>query len=124
MIDSLKRLLGVRTPRNKSKHRTWARRVKKRCKGRCVITKSRLNLHAHHLNDSSNFPRIRYDVTNGVMLTAKLHRMFHIEYMGGYDKKCTSADFSAFLVWYQRNYRPISTFSIIRRLLKGAFRKR
>lgn len=46
----------------------------------CVICGVKDNLHVHHLQSYRDFPELRLDVVNGVVLCSQHHRKFHSEY--------------------------------------------
>jgi len=96
--------LGKQRWRNSSAYRHWAEDIKKR-DGCCMICGSEKKLNAHHINDASNHPDLRYDMDNGITLCRKCHVLYHILFRGGYRKKTTKKDFKKYraLVKYYMN---------------------
>ena len=84
-------------------YRYWRKRVTIRGKGKCAITGSKVNLCTHHLWSGKYYPKYRYHVKKGVLITNKLHSMFHNHYMGGFRVKCTKKDWDNFLIELEDN---------------------
>jgi 5-methylcytosine-specific restriction endonuclease McrA len=57
-------------------HFSWASLVKNRDK-ECKKCKSKYDLHAHHIQAYKNHPDLRYDLSNGITLCGKCHRLEH-----------------------------------------------
>ena len=57
-------------------HFAWASLVKNRDK-KCIKCKSQYDLHAHHIQSYKSHPELRYDLTNGITLCGKCHRLEH-----------------------------------------------
>lgn len=62
-------------PRNHL-HFSWASLVKNRDK-ECKKCKSKYDLHAHHIKSYKNHPDLRYDLSNGITLCGRCHRLEH-----------------------------------------------
>jgi hypothetical protein len=60
-------------------------------------------MHAHHIEDASNHPDIRFSVKNGKCLCRKHHTWLHILYKQGYRKKTTKKDYK----YYKSLYKAI-----------------
>jgi hypothetical protein len=62
----------------------------------CFVTgeKNKKLLRCHHLNSKDIHPEQRYDISNGITLTEKIHKAFHTEYGNG---KNTREQFEKFL---------------------------
>lgn len=63
----------------------------------CVVCGATENLHAHHKNDYSYHPDMRYDIENGVTMCEKHHTMFHCDYKNSFREKTTQKDFEEFM---------------------------
>lgn len=70
--------MGERVPAYK-----WAKAVRERDGNRCVICGSRERPQAHHVKQSSAYPELSNDVSNGVTLCYWHHYLAH----GGYYAK-------------------------------------
>lgn len=74
----------------------WRRAVFERDEYRCDLCGLYGGkLHAHHLNSWSAYPKLRFDVSNGVTLCKAHHDEFH-DYNGGPRFSCTEADYQRF----------------------------
>ena len=62
---------------------------------KCVICETEDNLHVHHLQSYRDFPELRLDVINGIVLCSQHHRKFHSEYG---NKDFTRDDFIEFYI--------------------------
>ena len=58
---------------NKDKLSAWAKAVKKRDGYRCVACGYKGYLHSHHILPKSKFPKLAYEVWNGVTLCKICH---------------------------------------------------
>jgi predicted RNA-binding Zn-ribbon protein involved in translation (DUF1610 family) len=59
----------------------WAWAVKERDNFTCRISgKKGIYLVSHHLNNWADFPELRFDLSNGVTISAELHTEFHSLY--------------------------------------------
>ena len=76
-------------------YRLWRVHVIRRDKC-CVLCGSTERRAAHHLNDWSNHPTLRYDESNGVCLCGKCHVQFHTNFKRSFRCKCTKYDFDNF----------------------------
>lgn len=72
----------------------WREAVKKRFNRTCFITGQKSNLVAHHLDGWNLCPERRYDITNGVLISKEIHKLFHDIY--GYGNN-TKEQFDEFL---------------------------
>lgn len=62
----------------------WANEIRKQAKYTCIITGKRGRyLVAHHLYNWADYPDKRYDLSNGVCISKKLHDEFHRIYGKG-----------------------------------------
>ena len=82
--------------RNSKDYRKWRAQVIRRDKC-CSVCKSTEKRNAHHINHATYFPELRYDINNGICLCRKCHVSFHIDYCGGFRKKCIKVDLDRFL---------------------------
>lgn len=80
-------------------YRRWLSFVYERDDYTCQACQSKSigNIVAHHLHDYSTNPELRTEAGNGVTLCEQCHYDFHVNYMGGWIKPCTSDDFRAWL---------------------------
>ena len=58
----------------------WIKGVKELCQKKCVLTEVTTNLVCHHLEGWNHCPERRYDISNGVCLSEKIHNDFHLQY--------------------------------------------
>lgn len=63
--------------RNSKLQLEWARRVKDRDGGACVICGSTDGLDAHHLISASDYPQLQTRIGNGVTLCRRCHKLTH-----------------------------------------------
>lgn len=61
----------------------------------CIICGIKDNLHVHHLQSYRDFPELRLDIINGIVLCSQHHRKFHSEYG---NKDFTRDDFIEFYI--------------------------
>lgn len=73
----------------------WRRKVLQIFNGKCVISGVETNLEAHHLASWVSHPTLRFEPSNGVLLTKALHREFHLKY-NAYKGTCTRKQFEEF----------------------------
>lgn len=90
--------------RRDRRYAAWIRLVKRRDK-KCRICGSTERLAAHHLEDGSNNPELRYELSNGVSLCGSrngkvggCHMNFHCNFKKSYRQKCTKDDYLNFEV--------------------------
>ena len=81
--------------RHSRDYRLWRVRVirRDRC---CVICGSMEKRQAHHMEDASHNPDLRFDIHNGVTLCRGCHTAFHTMYKKSFRMKCTQDDFINF----------------------------
>lgn len=60
--------------RESPEYRAWVSSVKKRDVW-CIFCHSTENLEAHHIYSFASFPELRFDVTNGITLCQKCHKL-------------------------------------------------
>jgi group I intron endonuclease len=64
--------------RNSLEMRLWKKAVLERDNFTCqVCGKKGGKLHAHHINNFSDFPELRFAIDNGITLCKKCHKEFH-----------------------------------------------
>jgi hypothetical protein len=78
--------------RRSSAYRRWRVAVLAR-DGCCVFCSREDTLQAHHLEDGSHNPDLRYSVDNGVALCRGCHTALHTMYKKSFREKCTQDDF-------------------------------
>jgi hypothetical protein len=61
----------------------WKKEVLKAYNYKCALTGSTSNLVCHHLNGWNAYPKQRFDVSNGVVITREIHSKFHNFYKFG-----------------------------------------
>ena len=81
--------------RKSKEYRIWRKNVIRRDKY-CVICGSMKHRHAHHLEDGSRVPELRFDEDNGITLCSDCHTQFHCNYKKSFREKCTMDDFINF----------------------------
>lgn len=82
--------------RKTREYRIWRAKVIRRDK-RCIISGSIKNREAHHIEDASHNPSLRFDVNNGVTLAKKYHTAYHTKFLRSFRCKCTAESFIRFL---------------------------
>ncbi len=105
--------------RRSKKYRDWKYRVKKRDGYACVCCGSGNRLEAHHLEDGSHNPDLRYTTSNGVTLCRKCHTALHCMYKKSFREKCTQDDWINYLDLY-RFVEVRGTSNMLRRLAEEA----
>jgi hypothetical protein len=86
--------------RRTREYRQWRVTVIRRDKT-CVCCGSHKARQAHHLEDGSHNPTLRFDPENGVTLCYKCHMALHCMYKKSYREKCTLDDFCNFTDLYR-----------------------
>lgn len=78
-------------------------KAKTRDKNTCQITLVHKNnkkisaIAAHHLYSVSKYPHLATSIDNLITIDEKIHKEFHLTWMGGYDVECTVQDFIDFI---------------------------
>jgi len=60
--------------RSRYKHKQWRKEVKKRDGQKCRKCGDNENLHVHHIKSFSKYPKLRFDLNNGMILCLKCHK--------------------------------------------------
>lgn len=100
--------------RRTREYRKWRVHVIRRDKV-CVACGSHKRRQAHHLEDGSHNPDLRFLVDNGVTLCYECHMAFHTMYKKSYRMKCTKDDFDNYMDLY-RFVEKRGTVDVLRRL--------
>jgi predicted restriction endonuclease len=82
--------------RSSREYRVWRILVIRRDKV-CQICGERKARHSHHVDSASYFPKLRFDVDNGVCLCGNCHRQYHTSFNRSYRVKTTRYDFENFV---------------------------
>ena len=82
--------------RRSKEYRRWRVAVIRRDKT-CVMCHCHERRQAHHLEDGSHNPELRFDVDNGVTLCWACHMALHTMYKKSYREKTTQDDFINFV---------------------------
>lgn len=77
-------------------YRIWRAKVIRR-DSVCQVCGSVQLRHAHHKNDASSFPELKFRVDNGVTLCRNHHIMFHTSYKNSFSEKCSDKDYDNFI---------------------------
>ncbi|PHV61371.1 hypothetical protein [Cyanobacterium aponinum] len=78
-------------------------KAKKRDKNTCQITLVHKNdkkinaIAAHHLYSINKYPHLATSIDNLITIDERIHKEFHLTWMGGYDVECTVQDFIDFI---------------------------
>jgi hypothetical protein len=78
-------------------------KAKRRDKNTCQITLVHQNskninaIAAHHLYSVNKCPHLATSIDNLITIDEKIHKEFHLTWMGGYDIECTVQDFIDFI---------------------------
>lgn len=78
-------------------------KAKKRDKNTCQITlvhntsKGINAIAAHHLYSVNKYPHLATSIDNVITIDEKIHKEFHLTWMGSYDVQCTVQDFIDFI---------------------------
>ena len=69
---------GRRSGRNNARQRQWRSDVLKRDNYRCVdCQKVGGTLHTHHIHSYAKYPKLRYEVDNGITVCLRCHARYH-----------------------------------------------
>ena len=79
-------------------YRYWKKRVTIRGKHKCKYTNVTTDLRTHHLFNVKDFPQYKRHIKKGILISNKLHSIFHNHWMGGFRVKCTPNDFDDFIL--------------------------
>ena len=71
----------------------WRRAVLERDNHICQKCGGQIKLRAHHLDSFSDFPELRYVVSNGITFCEKCHMDFHKKYGKNNNTKCQTEEF-------------------------------
>lgn len=63
--------------RGQWKYTTWRKRVFKRDNYTCQRCGNKQNIIAHHIKDFMDYPKLRFDVNNGITLCRACHKQIH-----------------------------------------------
>lgn len=86
--------------RRSRNYRIWRWKVIRRDK-QCVLCGNKKTRQAHHIQNGSHHPELRYDVDNGVTLCRQCHSQFHNNYKKSYRQKTTKDDWENFLALFR-----------------------
>lgn len=94
--------------RETKEYRQWRVAVIRKDK-HCQICKSITKRHAHHIKHAKYYPKLRFDVSNGICLCSDCHMVLHNKFAGGYRKKCEEKhlDRMKYVVEYLKNKKSI-----------------
>ena len=106
--------------RKTREYRKWRVSVIRR-DARCVCCTSIKRRQAHHLEDGSHNPDLRFNTDNGVTLCYKCHTALHTMYKKSYRQKCTQDDFINYLDMY-RFVEVRGTCNMLKRLDEEAYK--
>lgn len=75
--ENIKKVSNVLKGRKSFKYQSWRRKVFRLAKYKCFYCGSGGNLHAHHIKEWHFFPRLRFDVNNGMAVCVDCHKRLH-----------------------------------------------
>lgn len=81
--------------------------VRQRYGNRCAITGSDKYLVVHHYYGVATNKYLRASPKNGVLITAEIHKKFHVDYMGGWAVPCARQDFIKFMNKEKMSFRKL-----------------
>ncbi len=85
-------------PRLGISEKAWFKLILKERNYTCSVTGERgVKLSVHHLHDVKNYPELRFNQWNVVVVRQDIHKEFHYEFMGNARKSCTEQDWNKFL---------------------------
>lgn len=67
----------LKEDRETERYKIWRRKVLLRDGMRCTKCGSRKRLHAHHIRQWADYPKLRYVISNGVTLCDACHKKRH-----------------------------------------------
>lgn len=97
--------------RNTREYRLWRILVIRRDKV-CQCCGSNKDRQAHHIEDGSHNPDVRFDVDNGITLCRGCHSQFHTNYKHSFREKTTREDLDNFLALVSY-YKKLHTDTIL-----------
>lgn len=71
------KVLQSQTARRSQEYVTWRKQVFKRDNYTCQDCGSKKNLHAHHIKYFADYPKLRFEVSNGKVVCNKCHSKIH-----------------------------------------------
>jgi len=103
----------------------WKKKVMKRDNYECVISGDK-NFEIHHIFSHANFKNLRYVEENGITISKKIHKIYHVEFCGGTIKSdnVTLENFILFLEWYSKKYASKNESKNIKKVIKKLENKR
>ena len=93
-------------------HRTYGwfktrKRVKKRDGNKCVLTGSTERLEVHHIISAKTHPELAFEDWNCTTIASWVHRMYHIDFLGGYHVEASKESWLRFVKMFNK----VSSFS-------------
>ena len=82
--------------RRTSAYHKWRMKTIKRDK-KCMICGSLKELQAHHIQDGSNHPKLRFKLSNSITLCRHCHTSFHTDYKKSFRYKTTRDDLENYI---------------------------
>jgi len=82
--------------RNTQEYHKWRAKTIAR-DGVCVVCSSPIDLQAHHVEDGSNNPKLRFKLANSVTMCMHCHTSFHTDYKKSFRQKTTKNDLDNFI---------------------------
>ena len=63
--------------RNNYKYRDWRKNILKRDSYKCTKCGCNIKLNVHHIKEFSKYPKLRFDLNNGITLCNECHKNLH-----------------------------------------------